>query len=93
MFSGFCLVREFTVGELRLLIDSLRFSKHILYNHSKVSFRYVTYSADKWLCVKRRPDSSVREHIISPYQNGSQEGKVVPQSATTTSMTTSPTAV
>lgn len=35
ILSDFYLVREFTDGELRLLIDSLLFSKHIPYSQSK----------------------------------------------------------
>ena len=125
LWSDFYLKRQFTDGELRLLIDSLLFSRHIPYSqckdlvekledlsniyfksrvryistlpedktdnrqlfyniemldeaiskNRKVSFRYVEYQADKKLHEKRRPDGSIREYVITPYQMAAREGK------------------
>ena len=125
LWSDFYLKRQFTDGELRLLIDSLLFSRHIPYNqckdlvekledlsniyfksrvrhistlpedktdnrqlfyniemldeaiskNRKVSFRYVQYQTDKKLHEKRRPDGSIREYVITPYQMAAREGK------------------
>ena len=124
-WSDFYLKRQFTDGELRLLIDSLLFSRHIPYSqcndlvekledlsniyfksrvryistlpedktdnrqlfyniemldeaiskNRKVSFRYVEYQTDKKLHEKRRPDGSIREYVITPYQMAAREGK------------------
>lgn len=125
LWSDFYLKRQFTDGELRLLIDSLLFSRHIPYSqckdlvkkledlsniyfksrvryistlpedktdnrqlfyniemldeaiskNRKVSFRYVEYQTDKKLHEKRRPDGSIREYVITPYQMAAREGK------------------
>lgn len=125
IWSDFYLERNFTDGELRLLIDSLLFSKHIPYSQCKelvgkleglsniyfssrikhiarmpddkannkqiflnielldeaislsrkVSFHYLEYGTDKKLHKKKRPDGTVREYIISPYQMAAKEGK------------------
>lgn len=125
IWSDFYLERNFTDGELRLLIDSLLFSKHIPYSQCKelvgkleglsniyfssrikhiarmpddkannkqiflnielldeaislsrkVSFHYLEYGTDKKLHKKMRPDGTVREYIISPYQMAAKEGK------------------
>lgn len=125
ILSDFYLERNFTDGELRLLIDSLLFSKHIPYSQCKelvgkleglsniyfssrikhiarmpddkannkqiflnielldeaislsrkVSFHYLEYGTDKKLHKKMRPDGTVREYIISPYQMAAKEGK------------------
>ena len=125
LWSDFYLKREFTDGELRLLIDGLLFSKHIPYRQCKeliekleslsniyfksrvryiaslpedktdnkqlfynidildeainkkrkVSFEYAEYLTDKKLHSKKRPDGSVREYIITPYQMAAKEGK------------------
>ena len=125
LWSDFYLKRQFTDGELRLLIDSLLFSRHIPYSqckdlvekledisniyfksrvryistlpedktdnrqlfyniemldeaiskNCKVSFRYVEYQTDKKLHEKRRPDGSIREYVITPYQMAAREGK------------------
>lgn len=125
IWSDFYLVRDFTDGELRLLIDSLLFSTHIPYSqckslvgkleslsniyfrsrvkhiakmpehkednkqlflnielldeaishNKKVSFHYLEYGTDKKLHKKTRPDGSVREYVISPYQMAAREGK------------------
>ena len=124
-WSDFYLKRQFTDGELRLLIDGLIFSRHIPYSqckdlveklenlsniyfrsriryismlpedrtdnrqlfynielldeaiskNRKVSFRYVEYQTDKKLHEKRRPDGSVREYVVTPYQMAAREGK------------------
>lgn len=124
IWSDFYLERDFTNGELRLLIDGLLFSNHIpnsqcrqlaqklenlsnIYFHSrvrhithlpentannkqlflnielldeaiskhrKVSFHYLEYGTDKKLHRKKRPDGSVREYIINPYQMAAKEG-------------------
>lgn len=125
IWSDFYLEREFTDGELRLLIDSVLFSRHVPYSQCKglvekladlsnmyfrsrvrhiarmpaertdnkqlflnielldeaiskkrkVSFRYVEYGTDKRLHVRKRPDGTVREYIINPYQMAAKEGK------------------
>lgn len=125
ILSDFYLVREFTDGELRLLIDSLLFSTHIPYNQCKelvgklvglsntyfrsrvqhiakmpedkldnkqiflnielldeaisrqrkITFHYLEYGTDKKLHRKVRPDGTVREYLISPYQMAAREGK------------------
>lgn len=125
IWSDFYLEREFTDGELRLLIDGLLFSKHVPYSQCKtlvekleelsniyfrsrvkhiarmpvdradnkqlflnielldeaiskkrkVSFHYLEYGTDKKLRPRTRPDGTVREYIISPYQMAAQEGK------------------
>ena len=125
LWSDFYLVRDFMDAELRLLIDSLLFSKHIPYSQcqelveklerlsskyfrahvrhihtmpdtnpvnqqifctievldeaistgKKVSFTYLDYGTDKQPFPKRRPDGSVREYVVSPYQMAAKEGK------------------
>lgn len=125
IWSDFYLERDFTDGELRLLIDSLLFSKHVPYSQCKelvgkleglsnmyfrsrvkhiarmpedkadnkqlflnieqldeaiskgrkVSFHYLEYGTDKKQHLKMRPDGTVREYIISPYQMAAKEGK------------------
>lgn len=125
IWSDFYLNREFTDGELRLLIDSLLFSTHVPYSqckelveklerlsnkyfrsrikhiarmpenkadnkqmflniemideaishNRKISFHYLEYGTDKKLHKKRRPDGTVREYIINPYQMAAKEGK------------------
>ena len=125
ILSDFYLVREFTDAELRLLIDSLLFSRHIPYNQckelvgkleglsnqyfkahvrhihtmpetlpqnpqlflaietldeaiskgKKVSFTYLEYGTDKKQHRRCRPDGTVREYIVSPYQMAAKEGK------------------
>ena len=125
ILSDFYLLREFTDAELRLLIDSLLFSRHIPYNQckelvekleglsnqyfkahvrhihtmpetlpqnpqlflaietldeaiskgKKVSFTYLEYGTDKKQHRRRRPDGTVREYVVSPYQMAAKEGK------------------
>ncbi len=125
ILSDFYLVREFTDAELRLLIDSLLFSRHIPYNQCKelvekleglsnryfqahvrhihtmpetlpqnpqlflaietldeaiskgrkVSFTYLEYGTDKKQHRRCRPDGTVREYVVSPYQMAAKEGK------------------
>lgn len=125
IWSDYYYVSDFSDSELRLLIDSLIFSKHIPYSqrkeliekleglsniyfksrikhisvstdykidnkelfyiidvldeaiskHKKVSFYYYEYGTDKKLHYRKRPDSSVREYIINPYQMAAKEGK------------------
>ncbi len=125
LWSDFYLKADFTDGELRLLIDSLLFSRHIPYTqckelieklenlsnkyfkfrtryiatlpqdrtdnkqlfynidvldeainkNRKVSFEYAEYHTDKKLHSKRKPDGSIREYIITPYQMAAKEGK------------------
>lgn len=125
ILSDFYLERDFTDSELRLLIDSLLFSKHIPYSQckelvkkleglsniyfrsrikhitqmpedkannqqiflnidlideaiskkKKVSFHYLEYGTDKKQHIKKRPDGTVREYIVSPYQMAAKEGK------------------
>lgn len=125
ILSDFYLVRDFTDAELRLLIDSLLFSKHIPYNQckelvgkleglssryfqahvrhihtmpetlpqnpglfltielldeaiakgKKVSFTYLEYGTDKKQHRRLRPDGTVREYVVSPYQMAAKEGK------------------
>lgn len=125
ILSDFYLNRDFSNGELRLLIDSLLFSKHIPYSQCKelikkleglsniyfksrikhistfsdnsmdnkqlfytidvldeaiskqkqVSFYYYEYGTDKKLHYRKRPDGSIREYIINPYQMAAKEGK------------------
>lgn len=41
----------------------------------KVSFHYLEYGVDKHLYPKARPDGTVREYVISPYQMAAREGK------------------
>lgn len=41
----------------------------------KVSFHYLEYGTDKKLRRRERPDGSVREYIISPYQLAAKGGK------------------
>lgn len=41
----------------------------------KVKFHYTEYHTDKKQHKRRRPDGSVREYIISPYQMAAKEGK------------------
>lgn len=125
ILSDFYLNRDFSDGELRLLIDSLLFSKHIPYSQRRdlvekleglsniyfrsrikhisafsdnsmdnkqlfytigvldeaiskqkqVSFYYYEYGTDKKLHYRKRPDGSIREYIINPYQMAAKEGK------------------
>ncbi len=125
ILSDFYLERDFTDAELRLLIDSLLFSKHIPYNQckelveklerlssnyfkahvrhihtmpetlpqnpglflaiemldeaitagKKVSFSYLEYGTDKKQHRRCRPDGTVREYIVNPYQMAAKEGK------------------
>lgn len=125
IWSDFYLKREFDDNELRLLIDSLLFSRHIPYDqckelvekiegmssvyfHSrvrhiakmprdktdnkqlflnielldeaispkcKVIFKYMEYGTDKKMRVKKRPDGTEREYIVTPYQMAAREGK------------------
>ena len=123
--SDYYLVRDFSDGELRLLIDSLLFSKHIPYNQcreligklenlsnvyfkahvrhistmpetlprnqelfytietldeaigkgKKVCFSYIEYGTDKKQHRKCRPDGSIREYVVSPYQMAAKDGR------------------
>lgn len=41
----------------------------------KISFHYLEYGTDKKLHHKLRPDGTVREYIINPYQLAAKEGK------------------
>ena len=41
----------------------------------KVSFHYLEYGTDKRMHPKPRPDGTVREYVISPYQMAAREGK------------------
>lgn len=41
----------------------------------KVKFHYLEYGLDKKLHPRRRPDDTVREYLINPYQMAAQEGK------------------
>ena len=41
----------------------------------KVSFKYIEYGTDKKIHVKKRPNGTDREYIISPYQMAAKEGK------------------
>lgn len=41
----------------------------------KVAFSYLEYGTDKKRRPKRRPDGSVREYVVSPYQMAATEGK------------------
>lgn len=41
----------------------------------KVSFHYLEYGTAKRLHPKTRPDGSLREYVISPYQMAAREGK------------------
>lgn len=41
----------------------------------KVFFHYLEYGTDKKLHKRTRPDGSVREYMISPYQMAAREGK------------------
>ena len=125
ILSDFYLNRDFSDGELRLLIDSLLFSRHIPHSQcmeliekleglsniyfksrikhistftdgkldnkqlfytidvldeaiskqKQVSFFYYEYGTDKKLHFRKRPDGSVREYIINPYQMAAKEGK------------------
>lgn len=125
IWSDFYLKRAFDDSELRLLIDSLLFSKHIPYSQCKalvekleglsniyfrsrikhiarmpedktdnkqlfytielldeaiskkrkVSFKYIEYGTDKKIHMKKRPDGTEREYIVSPYQMAAKEGK------------------
>ena len=88
LWTDFYLKQKFTNEELRLLIDSLLFSKHnkqVFYNiailddairkKKKVLFEYAEYHTDKKMHLKKREDGSVREYIITPYQMAVQEGK------------------
>ena len=125
ILSDFYLLRDFDDAELRLLIDSLLFSKHIPYNQCKelvgkleslsnkyfqahirhihtmpetlpqnpelfltielldeaitygrkVSFSYMEYGTDKKRHPRCRPDGTVREYVVSPYQMAAKEGK------------------
>lgn len=125
ILSDFYLVRDFTDGELRLLIDGLLFSTHVPYSQCKelvgkleglsniyfrsrvrhiakmpddkannkqlflnielldeaiskkrkISFYYLEYGTDKKLHRRTRPDGTVREYIINPYQMAAKEGK------------------
>lgn len=45
-------------------------------NHQKkVAFQYLEYGTDKKLHPRKRPDGTVREYCISPYQMAAREGK------------------
>lgn len=44
-------------------------------HRQKVSFHYLEYGTDKKLHKKTRPDDTVREYVISPYQMAAKEGK------------------
>ena len=125
IWSDFYLSRDFSDAELRLLIDSLLFSKHIPYSQckelvekleqlsskyfrahvkhihtmpnsqptnkqlfytieildeaisagKKVSFTYMDYGTDKKMYRRCRPDGTIREYVVSPYQMAAKEGK------------------
>ena len=125
IWSDFYLSREFSDAELRLLIDSLLFSRHIHYSQckelvekleqlsskyfrahvkhihtmpdtqptnrqlfytieildeaistgKKVSFTYMDYGTDKKMHRRCRPDGTIREYVVSPYQMAAKEGK------------------
>ena len=125
IISNLWISRDFTDGELRLLIDSLLFSHHIphkqcielaqkLENLSneyfksyvkhiatlpdagisnpelflnielldkaietkrKISFQYLDISTDKKMYPKTKPDGTIREYIVSPYQMAAKDGK------------------
>lgn len=125
IWSDFYMERDFTDGELRLLIDGLLFSKHVPYNQCKelvekleglsniyfqsrvkhitrlpedktdnkqlflnielldeaiskkhkIVFNYLEYGTDKKLHIKKRPDGTIRDYVISPYQMAAKEGK------------------
>ena len=122
--SDYYILRDFTDGELRLLIDSLLFSQHIpnsqmqelaekleslsnkyfrshvkhiaamhddlplnqdlfftiemldeaIEKKRKVCFNYLEYGTDKKQHKKCRPDGTVREYIVSPYQMAAKGG-------------------
>lgn len=44
-------------------------------NGRKVKFHYVEYGTDLRLHLRTRPDGSVRDYIINPYQMAAQDGK------------------
>ncbi len=125
LLSDFYLVRDFTEAELRLLIDSLLFSRHLPYSQCKelvekleglssryfhahvshihtmpdtlpqnpelfytievldeaisagrkVTFTYLEYGTDKQRHKRCRPDGTVRQYVVSPYQMAAKEGK------------------
>ena len=125
IWSDFYLVRDFSEAELRLLIDSLLFSRHspctqrrelaekleglsskyfrahvrhirtvsdsrpanpqLFYTIEvldeaisagrKVAFSYLDYGTDKKTHPRRRPDGSLREYVVSPYQMAAREGR------------------
>ena len=41
----------------------------------KVSFNYLDYGIDKKQHPRRRPDGTVREYVVSPYQMAAKDGK------------------
>ncbi|MBR6515034.1 MAG: WYL domain-containing protein [Clostridia bacterium] len=43
--------------------------------YKQVVFNYCEYSSDKKLHRRRRPDGTLREYTVSPYQMASKEGK------------------
>lgn len=51
------------------LLDEAISRKH------KISFHYLEYGTDKKLHHRLRPDGTVREYIINPYQLAAKEGK------------------
>ena len=59
----------------RQLFYNIELLDEAISKNRKVSFRYVEYQTDKKLHEKRRPDGSVREYVVTPYQMAAREGK------------------
>ena len=73
------------IGHIASLTDNKADNKQLFLNiellgeaiakRRKVSFRYLEYDTDKQLHARKRPDGTVREYIINPYQMAAREGK------------------
>lgn len=62
-------------GDNQDLFLNIEILDEAIRKNRKVSFRYIEYGTDKKAHVKKRPDGTVREYIISPYQMAANEGK------------------
>ena len=80
IYTDWYIERTFSNSELRLLIDSLLFSKSIPYKQcteliEQVKFRYNYYDMDYKLHNRCNSEGAPREYIINPYQMVATNGR------------------
>ena len=63
ILSDFYLVRDFTDAELRLLVDSLLFSKHIPYSQCKELIEKIEGLSNRYFCSKVRHIRNLPENM------------------------------